>query len=49
MLGDFENEAVGSALDFERIHDRGKFTFELHVDDGTDNLGNLSGGGSEAS
>ena len=49
MLGDFENEAVGSALNLERIHDRGKFTFELHVDDGTDNLGNLSSGGSEAS
>ena len=48
VLGDLEDEAVLGALDFERIHDRGKFTFELDVDDGTDNLGNLSGGGAEA-
>ena len=48
VLGDLKDEAVLGALDFERIHDRGKFTFELHVDDGTDNLGNLSSGGAEA-
>lgn len=48
VLGDLEDEAVLGALNFECIHDRGKFTFELHIDDGTDNLGNLSGGGAEA-
>ena len=48
MLGDLENESVLSALDFESIHDRGKFTFELHVDDGTDDLGNFTSSGAEA-
>ena len=48
MLGNLENESVLSALDFESIHDRGKFTFELHVDDGTDDLGNLTSSGAEA-
>ena len=48
VLGDLKDEAVLGALNFECIHDRGKFTFELHVDDGTDDLGNLSSGGAEA-
>ena len=46
-LGDLKNESVRSVLDFESIHDRGKFTFELHVNNGADNLGNLSCGGAE--
>jgi len=48
VLGDLEDEAVLSALNFESIHDRGKFAFELHVDDGTDNLGNFTSSGAEA-
>jgi hypothetical protein len=47
VLGDLKNESVRSVLDFESIHDRGKFTFELHVNNGADNLGNLSCGGAE--
>ena len=48
VLGDLKNEAVRCALDFESIHDRWKFSFELHVDDGTNDLGNLASGGAEA-
>lgn len=47
MLGDLKDESVGSALDFERIHNGGKFTFELHVDDSTDDLGNFTSSGAE--
>ena len=48
MLGDFENESVGSAFDLEGIENRRKFTLKFDVDDGTDNLGNFSSGGREA-
>ena len=48
MLGDLEDETVLSALNFECVHDRGKFAFELHVDDGTDDLGNFTSSGAEA-
>ena len=48
VLGDLKDEAVRSALDLERIENRRKFTFELHIDDGADDLGNFTGGGTEA-
>ena len=42
MLGDFEDESVGDTLDLKSVKNWGKLTFELHVDDGTNNLRNLS-------
>ena len=49
VLGDLENETVTSALHLESIENGGKFTLELHVDDSTDNLGNLSSGAAKES
>lgn len=51
MLGDFQNEPVWSSLYFESVQNGGKLSFKLHVDDGTNNLRNLSvclDGGGEA-
>ena len=48
VLGDLKDEAVRGALNLERIENRRKFTFELYIDDGADHLGNLTGGGAEA-
>jgi hypothetical protein len=42
MLGDLEDESVGDALDLESVENRGQLALELHVDDGTNNLRNLS-------
>jgi len=42
VLGDFENEAALGSLDFKSIENGGKLAFKLHVDDGTNNLRNLS-------
>jgi hypothetical protein len=42
VLGDFEDESVGYTLDLKSVKNWGKLTFELHVDDGTNNLRNLS-------
>ena len=42
MLGDFENEAALGSLHLKGIENRGKLAFKLHVDDGTNNLRNLS-------
>ena len=47
MLSDFKDETMLGALNLESIENRGKFTFELDVNDGTDNLGNFSRGGAE--
>ena len=47
MLSDLKHETVLSALNFESIEDRGKFTFELNVDDSTNDLGNFTRGGTE--
>ena len=44
MLSDFKDETVLSALNLERVEDGRKFALELHIDDGTNNLGNLSRG-----
>lgn len=42
VLCNLENKTVLSALNFESIENGRKLTFELHVDDGTNNLRNLS-------
>ena len=42
VLGDFEDESVRDTLDLKSVKNWGKLTFELHVDDGTNNLRNLS-------
>lgn len=39
MLGDFEDQPVVNAFDFQSIQDGGDFSFELHIHDGADNLG----------
>lgn len=49
MLGDFENESVASSLNLKSIENWWESAAELHIDDGTDNLGNLSSGGSRRS
>ncbi len=43
MLGDFEHQPVVAVLGFERVQDRRQIAFELHVDDGADDLGDLAG------
>ena len=51
VLGDFQNEPVLSSLDLEGVENWRKSSLELHVDDGTNNLRNLSvcfDGGGEA-
>ena len=47
MLGDLEHETVLGSLHLERVENGGQFAFELHIDDGTDDLGNLTRGGAE--
>ena len=42
MLGDFQYEALSAIRCFERVQDRGQMILELHVDDGTDDLGDFS-------
>ena len=44
MLSDLEDESVLDTLNFKGVKNWGKLTFELHVDDGTNDLGNLSTG-----
>jgi len=44
MLSDLEDESVLDTLNFKGVKNWGKLTFELHVDDGTNDLGNLSMG-----
>ena len=44
MLRDFEHQAVALVLGLERVQDRRQVTVELHVDDGADDLGDLSDG-----
>ena len=43
MLGDFEHQTVAAVLGLQRIQNRRQMTFELHVDDGADDLGDASG------
>ena len=42
MLGDLEHQPVAAVLGFQRVEDRRQVAFELHVDDGADDLGDLS-------
>ena len=42
VLGDFEHQTVAAVLGLERVQDRRQVIFELHVDDGADDLGDLS-------
>ena len=42
MLRDFEHQAVAAVLGLERVQDRRQVILELHVDDGADDLGDLS-------
>ena len=42
MLRDFEHQAVALVLGLERVEDRGQLPLELHVDDGADDLGDVS-------
>src|SRR6185436_19356767 len=44
MLGDLEHQALALVLRFQRVENRGQVSFELHVDDGADDLGDVSGG-----
>ena len=43
MLRDFEHQTVVAVSGFDRVQNRGQMAFELHVDDGTDDLGNAAG------
>lgn len=42
MLGNLKDESVLGSLDLEGVEDRGKLSLELHVHDGTNNLGHFS-------
>lgn len=42
MLGDLEHESVFSSVDLKGVENWGQLSLELHVDDGTNNLRNLS-------
>lgn len=42
VLGDLEHESVLNTVDFESVENWRERTLELHVDDGTNNLRNLS-------
>ena len=42
MLRDFEHQAVAAVGGLERVQDRRQVALELHVDDGADDLGDLS-------
>ena len=42
MLGDLKNETVLSAFDLKRIENGRELTVEFDINNGTDNLGNLS-------
>ena len=42
VLGDLEHESVLDTLDFKSVENWGQGALRLHVDDGTNNLRNLS-------
>jgi hypothetical protein len=42
MLSDLEHKTVLSVSDLESVEDGRECTIELHVDDGTNDLGNSS-------
>ncbi len=43
MLRDLEHQAVAAVLRLERVQNGRQMAFELHVDDGADDLGDASG------
>ena len=49
VLGNLKDETVLGSLDLKGVENRRKLTFELHIDDGTNNLRDLSSGAGEAS
>ena len=42
MLGNFEHQALALVLGLQRVQDRRQVALELHVDDGADDLGDVS-------
>ena len=44
VLGDFQNQSVLDPLHLKGVQNGGQVAFELHVDNGTNHLGNLSHG-----
>lgn len=42
MLRDFQDQTIIGALDFESVEDWGQVFVELHVDDGTNDLRDLT-------
>ena len=42
MLGDFEHQAVALVLGLQRVENRRQVILEMHVDDGADDLGDVS-------
>ena len=42
MLGHFEHQPVAAVLGLQRVQDRRQMIFELHVDDGADDLAHLA-------
>jgi len=48
VLGDLKNEDLFSVLNTEGVENGGELSFELYVDDGTNNLRNLSVGRSKS-
>ena len=45
MLSHFKNETVRGVLNLECVQDRREFTLKLHIDDGSNDLRNLSNRG----
>ena len=48
MLGNLENESVFGSLHLEGVQDWWEVSFELHINDGSNDLGDLSNGGRSA-
>jgi hypothetical protein len=48
VLGDFQNQSVLDSLHFECIENRWELAFELDIDDGTNDLRDLSYGSSRS-
>ena len=42
MLGDFKDESVFNSINLKGVKNWGQLALELHVDDGTNDLGNLT-------
>ena len=49
MLGDLEDESRLNTLNLKGIENRRKVSFELYIDDGTNNLRNLASSSGEGS